>query len=78
MIAAHLRKRRPKPHAVWHLDEVYRKSIGDGLSMARRRREGEALHVLVQSKRNKRAAAQLLRRYAFVLERLATDELAIM
>jgi transposase-like protein len=23
MIAADLRKRRPKPHAVWHLDEVY-------------------------------------------------------
>jgi transposase-like protein len=22
MIAAHLRKRRPKPHAAWHLDEV--------------------------------------------------------
>jgi Integrase core domain len=22
MIAAHLRKRRPKPHATWHLDEV--------------------------------------------------------
>jgi putative transposase len=24
-IAAHLRKRRPKPHATWHLDEVYLK-----------------------------------------------------
>ena len=23
MIAAHLRKHRPKPHATWHLDEVY-------------------------------------------------------
>jgi transposase-like protein len=25
MIAADLRKRRPKPHATWHLDEVYLK-----------------------------------------------------
>jgi transposase-like protein len=24
MIAADLRKRRPKPHMTWHLDEVYR------------------------------------------------------
>ena len=28
MIAAHLRKRRPKPHAIWHLDEVYLKIDG--------------------------------------------------
>src|SRR5277367_1382187 len=27
-IAAHLRKRRPKPHATWHLDEVYLKIDG--------------------------------------------------
>jgi hypothetical protein len=25
MIAADLRKRRPKPHTTWHLDEVYLK-----------------------------------------------------
>src|ERR1700722_18355517 len=34
--AVHLRKRRPKPHATWHLDEVYLRSIGGWLSMARR------------------------------------------
>jgi hypothetical protein len=28
IIAAELRKRRPKPHAVWHLDEVYLKIDG--------------------------------------------------
>ena len=28
MIAAQLRKRRPKPHATWHLDEVYLKIDG--------------------------------------------------
>jgi len=25
MVAADLRKRRPKPHTTWHLDEVYLK-----------------------------------------------------
>jgi putative transposase len=28
MIAAQLRKRRPKPHPTWHLDEVYLKIDG--------------------------------------------------
>jgi len=28
MIAAGLRKRRPKPHSIWHLDEVYLKIDG--------------------------------------------------
>jgi transposase-like protein len=28
MIAAGLRKRRPKPHTTWHLDEVYQKIDG--------------------------------------------------
>jgi putative transposase len=27
-IAAHLRKHRPKPHATWHLDEIYLKIDG--------------------------------------------------
>jgi transposase-like protein len=47
--------------------------------MARRRREGEVLDVLVQSKRNKHAALKLmrklLRKYAVVPERLVTDDL---
>jgi putative transposase len=41
--------------------------------------EGELLDVLVQSKRNKRAALKLMRKllkkYAFVPERLVTDDL---
>ncbi len=32
LIAADLRKRRPRPHTTWHLDEVYLKI--DGLMMA--------------------------------------------
>jgi hypothetical protein len=31
MIAAHLRKRRPKPHATWHLDDVYLMLVALGL-----------------------------------------------
>ena len=57
MIAAGLRKRRPKPHATWHLDEVYLKIDGRMVYLWRAvDAEGEVLDVLVQSKRNKHAA----------------------
>src|SRR5271166_1827208 len=36
MIAADLRKRRPKPHSIWHLDEVYLSDLA-GLARLRRR-----------------------------------------
>ena len=80
MIAAHLRKRRPKPHATWHLDEVYLKIDGRMVYLWRAvDAEGEVLDVLVQSKRNKHAALQLMRKllkkYAFAPERLVTDDL---
>jgi hypothetical protein len=49
-IAADLRKRRPKPHTIWHLDEVYLK-IGGRLVYLRRAvdAEGKVLDVLVQT-----------------------------
>ena len=80
MIAAHLRKRRLKPHTTWHLDEVYLKIAGRMVYLWRAvDAEGEVLDVLVQSKRNKHAALKLmrklLRKYAFVPERLVTDDL---
>ena len=80
MIAAQLRKRRPKPHATWHLDEVYLKIDGRIAYLWRAvDAEGEVLDVLVQSKRNKHAALKLMRKllkkYAFVPERLVTDDL---
>ena len=47
--------------------------------MARRRRRGEVLEVLVQSKRDKHATLKLMRKllkkYAFVPERLVSDDL---
>ena len=80
MIAADLRKRRPKPHSTWHLDEVYLKIDGRMVYLWRAvDAEGEVLDVLVQSKRNKHAALKLMRKllkkYAFAPERLVTDDL---
>ena len=52
-----LRKRRPKPHTVWHLDKVYLKIDERMVYLWRAvQAEGEDLDVLVQFKRDKRAA----------------------
>src|SRR5258707_14767594 len=80
MIAADLRKRRPKPHTSWHLDEVYLKIDGRMVYLWRAvDAEGEGLDVLVQSKRNKHAALKLMRKllkkYGFAPARLVTDDL---
>ena len=80
MIAAELRRRRPKPHTTWHLDEVYLKIDGRMAYLWRAvDAEGEVLDVLVQSKRNKRAALKLMRKllkkYGFVPDKLVTDDL---
>ena len=80
IIAAELRKRRPKPHSIWHLDEVYLKIAGRMVYLWRAvDAEGEVLDVLVQSKRNKHAALNLMRKllkkYAVAPERLVTDDL---
>jgi putative transposase len=80
MIAADLRRRRPKPHTTWHLDEVYLKIDGRMAYLWRAiDAEGEVLDVPVQSKRNKRAALKLMRkllkRYGFVPDKFVTDHL---
>ncbi len=80
IIAAKLRQRRPRPHSIWHLDEVYLKIDGRMLYLWRAvDAEGEVLDVLVQSKRNKHAAlkliGKLLRKYAVVPEGMVTDDL---
>ena len=80
IVAADLQKRRPKPHSIWHLDEVYLKIDGRMVYLWRAvDAEGEVLDVLVQSKRNKHAALKLMRKllkkYAFVPQRLVTDDL---
>src|ERR1700736_5296950 len=77
IIAAQLRKRRPKPHATWHLDEVYLKIDGRMVYLWRAvDAEGEVLDVL---RRNKRAALKLMRKllkkYGFVPDKIVTDDL---
>ena len=80
MIAADLRKRRPRPDTVWHLDEVYLKIAGRLVYLWRAvDAEGEVLDMLVQSKRNKHAALKLMRKllkkYGFAPDRMITDDL---
>src|SRR5271154_2342793 len=80
-IASELRKRRSKPHAAWHLDEMYLKIAGRMVYLWRAvDAEGEVLDVLIQPKRNKPAALKLMRtllkKYGFVPERMTTDKLA--
>src|SRR6202050_4928078 len=80
MIAADLRKRRPKPDTTWHLDEVYLKIAGRLVYLWRAvDAEGEVLDVLVQSKRNKHAALKLMRKllkkYGLFPDRFFTDDL---
>src|SRR5450432_4037235 len=80
MIAADLRKRRPKPYTIGHLDEVYLKIDGRMVYLWRAvDAEGEVLDVLVQPQRNKHAALKLmrklLRKCAVVPERMVTDDL---
>ena len=79
-IAADLRRRRPKPHSTWHLDEVFIRIDGRLVYLWRTVDiEGEVLDVVVQSKRDKRAALKLLRKLlkkmAFVPDKLVTDDL---
>ena len=79
-IAADLRRRGPKPHATWHLDEVYLRINGRMVYLWRAvDAEGEVLDVLVQTRRNKQAALRLMRKllkkYGIVPDRLVTDDL---
>jgi putative transposase len=80
IVAADLRKRRPKPHTTWHLDEVYLKIDGRMVYLWRAvDAEGEGLDVLVRSRRNKQAALKLMRKhlkkYGFVPDKVVTDDL---
>jgi hypothetical protein len=57
------RLRRPKPSSTWHIDEVFLKISGKQFYLWRAvDDEGEALDILLQSRRNKVAAVKFLRR----------------
>ena len=79
LTAADLHRRRPRPDTTWHLDEVFLKIDGRQVYLWRAvDAEGEVLDVLVQKRRNKRAAMKLMRKllkiYGFIPERFITDD----
>jgi putative transposase len=58
-----LRRLRPRPDDRWHLDEVFVSINGKRMYLWRAvDSEGEVLDILVQSRRNKRAALKLMRK----------------
>ena len=80
IIAKRLRAKRPKPHAIWHLDEMFVSIDGRRMYLWRAvDGEGEVLDCLVQSRRNKRAALRLMRKlirkYRMIPAKMVTDKL---
>ena len=78
--AKDLRRRRPRPGDRWHLDEVFIKINGRGHYLWRAvDQEGEVLDVLVQSRRDKKAAKRffrkLLKGLQYVPRAIVTDQL---
>ena len=78
-IARGLRRGRPQAHPLWHLDEMYVSIGGRWLYLWRAiDRNGEVLDILVQARRDKRAALKLMRKllkkHGFVPRTLVTDK----
>src|SRR6201984_3299625 len=79
-IARRLRGRRPAPSDRWHLDEMVVRIAGKRMYLWRAvDHEGEVLDMLVQSRRDSRAALRLmrklLRKQGFAPKLLVTDKL---
>jgi putative transposase len=77
-IARRLRARRPRPHGRWHMDEMVVRVGGKQMFLWRAvDAEGEVLDMLVQPKRDRRAAQKLMRkllkRQGMVPEEWVTD-----
>jgi transposase-like protein len=80
MIARRLRQCRPRPSDRWHLDEMVVRIAGRRMYLWRAvDHEGEILDVLLQRRRDRRAAARLmrklLRKQGFAPKRVTTDQL---
>ncbi|HEY3037891.1 MAG TPA: IS6 family transposase [Pyrinomonadaceae bacterium] len=78
--ANHLRRRSPRPGDRWHLDEVFLKINGRLYYLWRAvDQDGDVLDILVQSKRDKKAAKKffrkLLKGLRYVPRVLITDKL---
>jgi transposase-like protein len=79
-IARRLRQRRPRPSNRWHLDEMVVRIAGKRMYLWRAvDHEGEVLDLLVERRRDSRAALRLmrklLRKQGFVPKLLVTDKL---
>jgi len=80
LIARKLRQRRPRPSPTWHLDEMIVRIGGEHMYLWRAvDHEGEILDMLVQRRRDARAALRLmrklLRKHGFAPKTLVTDKL---
>ena len=80
LYAGRLRRRRPRPDDRWHLDEMFVSIGGRRMYLWRAvDAEGEVLDILVQARRDKRAALKLMRkllkRQGFVPKAVVTDRL---
>ena len=78
--AHRLRRLRPRPDCRWHLDEVFVSINGKRMYLWRAvDSEGEVLDILVQRRRDKRAALKLMRKLlknqGFVPDAFVTDKL---
>jgi transposase-like protein len=78
--ARKLRQTRPQADVRWHLDEVFVSINGKRMYLWRAVDcEGEVLDILVQSRRNKKAALKLMRKLlkkqSFVPDAFVTDKL---
>src|SRR5262252_3399650 len=78
--ARRLRRHRPRPSNRWHLDEMVVRIGGKRMYLWRAvDHEGEVLDMLVQSRRDSRAALRLMRKllkkYSFAPKLLVTDKL---
>jgi transposase-like protein len=79
-VAQRLRRRRPRPSDRWHLDEMVVRTAGRRMYLWRAvDHEGEILDMLVQRRRNQRAALKLvrklLRKQGFAPKLVVTDKL---
>src|ERR671917_1511123 len=79
--ATQLRRRRAKPGDKWHLDEVFLKINGKTQYLWRAvDQDGNVLDILVQSRRNQKAAEKFFRKLlkgcTYVPRVLVTDKLA--
>ena len=78
--ARKLRQSRPRPDDRWHLDEVFSSINGKRMYLWRAvDSEGEVLDILVQSRRNKKAALKLMRKLlkkqGYAPNKVVTDKL---